>query len=222
MLACREPIKSLADFKGKRIRTTGGNVELVQMGGGVPVSATLVETVGLLQRGGLDCQFGVHGWLKTFGYGDFAKHVTDYPLGMTGPAVGLMLNRDAWNKMTADQKQAHLKAAAWISAVQALGQFVIENEQILNELKQTKGIALVKADDKDFSGLAAKYDQVLRETNIANAKKFGVADPGAIIDTYAKARTKWAGLSKDIGRDIDKFADAIWREIYSKADLSKL
>jgi TRAP-type C4-dicarboxylate transport system substrate-binding protein len=221
-LACREPIRTLADMKGKRIRATGGNVDLVQFGGGVPVSATLVETVGLLQRGGLDCQFGVHTWLKTFGYGDFAKHVTDFPLGMSGPAVGLMLNRDAWNKFTADQKQAHLKAAAWISATQALGQFVIENENIFNELKQTKGLNVVKADAKGFAELTAKYDQAQRETNIANAKKFGVKDPGAIIDAYTKARAKWAGLSKGIGRDIDKFADAIWREIYSKADVGKL
>jgi TRAP-type C4-dicarboxylate transport system substrate-binding protein len=221
-LACREPIRTLADMKGKRIRATGGNVDLVQLGGGVPVSATLVETVGLLQRGGLDCQFGVHTWLKTFGYADFAKNVTDFPLGMSGPAVGLMINRDAWNKMTADQKQAHLKAAAWISATQALGQFVIENENIFNELKQTKGLNVIKAEAKGFTELTAKYDQAQRETNIANAKKFGVKDPGAIIDSYAKARAKWAGLSKGIGRDIDKFADAIWREIYSKADVGKL
>ena len=70
--------------------------------------------------------------------------------------------------------------------------------------------------------LTARYDAAQRAANIKNAKEFGVADPGAIIDAYAAARKKWSGLSKAVGRDIDKFTDAIWREIYSKVDPDKL
>jgi TRAP-type C4-dicarboxylate transport system substrate-binding protein len=221
-LACREPVRNLADLKGKRVRGTGGNADLMKMAGAVPIAATLVEAVSLLQRGGMDCQFGVHTWLKIFGYADFAKYLTDTPLGLTGPAVGLMLNRDAWNKMTPDQKRVHLKYAAQLSAELALGQFVIENEKILNELKASKGVQIVRGDAKEFAELAKRYDAAQRETNIANGKKFGVADPGAIIDAYVKAQEKWAKLSPAIGRDIDKFADAIWREVYSKVDLAKL
>ena len=222
-LTCREPVKSLADLKGKRVRATGGSVELMAMLGAVPVNATLPEAANLLQRGGLDCQFGVHTWLKTFGYADFAKNLTAYPLGLTGPAIGLLMNRDAWNKMTADQKKIHLRASARISAELALGQFVLENEQILNELKQSKGLQVVTPTDAPaWKAIADKYDTAQREKNINDAKKFGVADPAAVIDAYAKAREKWSKLSPGIGRDIDKFADAIWNEVYSKVDPSKL
>ena len=41
------------------MRATGGNAELMQAAGMVPVGATLVEAVGLLQRGGIDCQHGM-------------------------------------------------------------------------------------------------------------------------------------------------------------------
>ena len=223
MLACREPVKSLADLKGKRVRATGGSTELMSMAGAVPVAATLPEAVSLLQRGGLDCQFGVHTWLKTFGYGDFAKYVTDYPLGLTGPAIGLMMNRDAWNKLTPEQQKIHLKYAALESADLALGQFVIENAAILKELTETKGVQLVKVTDpKEFEALITKYDKAQREKNIADAKKFGVPDPAAIIDAYASARQRWGARSKEIGQDIGKFADAIWNEVYSKVDPSKL
>jgi len=122
-LTCTSPVKTLADLKGKRVRATGGSNEMMQMFGAVPVSATLVEAVGLLQRGGLDCQFGVHTWLKTFGYADFAKYVTSTPLGLTGPAVNI-LNRDAWNKMTAEHKKIHLKQMSYVSAALALCQMV--------------------------------------------------------------------------------------------------
>ena len=221
-LACREPVKSLADLKGKRVRATGGYVELMRQSDAVPIAATLVEAVGLLQRGGLDCQFGVHGWLKIFGYADFVKNVTDYPLGITGPAVGMLLNRDVWNKMTLEQKKIHIKAAAYVSAALALGQFVIENEEIFSELQRTKGLTVVKSNRPEFDALVAKYEPIMRQRNIDNAKQFGVPDPAALIDAYAAARKKWAVLSKDIGRDIDKFAAAIQREIYDKVDPNKM
>jgi TRAP-type C4-dicarboxylate transport system substrate-binding protein len=121
---CRDPIKSVADLKGKRIRGTGGGVELFNMAGAVPVAATLTEAVSLLQRGGLDCMWGVWEWLKTFGYGDFAKNVVDYPFGITGPALGMMLNRTTWNGMTLEQKKLHLKQAGHVTAEMALGNFV--------------------------------------------------------------------------------------------------
>lgn len=215
-LACRSPVQSLADLKGKRVRGVGGYNELITMLGAVPVGATLVEAVGLLQRGGLDCQLGTNGWLKVFGYGDVVKTITDQPLGMTGPAIGLMLNRDVWNKFTPEQKKVHLRAAARLSALQSLGQFVIEEEQVLNELTRTKGITVVKAATKDFDAVAAKYETIQRERNIENATKLGVKNPAAIVDAYAAARKKWGALSKGIGRDVDKLTAAIQREIYDK------
>jgi len=221
-LTCRDPVKSLADLKGKRVRAVGGNVELMTMAGAVPIAATLVETVSLLQRGGMDCQFGVHAWLKVFGYADSAKFVNDHPLGLTGPAVGMILNRDVWNKFTLEQKKLHLKQASYISAAMAIGGFVVDEEAILNELKQGKGVNIVKAVDKEFEAVTARFDTAQRDRNIENAKKFGVPNPAAIIDAYAAGRKKWAVLSKGIGRDIDKFAAAIQREIYDKVDPDKM
>src|SRR5712691_852750 len=62
VLTCREPLKTMADLKGKRVRATGGSAEMFKLAGMVPVGATLVEAVGLLQRGGLDCQHGIVDW----------------------------------------------------------------------------------------------------------------------------------------------------------------
>ena len=47
-LTCRTPVRNLDDLKGKRVRATGGNHDLMAIAGAVPVAATLVETVGLL------------------------------------------------------------------------------------------------------------------------------------------------------------------------------
>lgn len=222
LLACRQPVKTVADLKGKRIRATGGNAELMKHAGAVPVGVTLVDAVGLLQRGGLDCQHGIADWLRTFGYADFAKHVVDYPLGLTGPAIGFVLNRDTWNKFTPEQKRIHIKYAAWMSAKMAIGNFLIANEEGLQSVIKDKGVQLTKVDTKEWDDLAAGYKKTERETNIAAGKQFGVKDPGAIIDDYEKTIEKWRAKSKEIGRDIDKFADVLMKEIYSKIDPDKL
>ena len=103
----------------------------------------------------------------------------------------------------------------------AIGNFIISNENSLKETIAQKGASLVKV-GKDFDGLVANYRKVERDRNIANARGFGVQNPAAIVDAYGRAVVKWQKLSKGIGRDIDKFTDALWREIYSKVDPEKL
>ncbi len=223
LLACNQPVKSLADLKGKRVRATGGNAELFRVAGAVPVGATLVEAVGLLQRGGIECQHGIADWLRTFGYADFAKYVTDYPLGLTGPAIGFVLNRDTWNKFTLEQKKIHIKWAAWMSAKLAIGNFIIANEEGLQTVIKDKGVQMVKVTNPaEWEAVLQNYKKLERDRNIATGKEFGVKDPAAIMDDYEKTIVKWRALSKDIGRDIDKFQAVLMREIYSKIDPEKL
>ncbi len=218
VLTCREPIRTVAELKGKRIRATGGAAEMFKLAGAVPVGATLVEAVGLLQRGGLDCQYGIYDWLRTFGYADVAKYVMDYPLGISGPAIGMFLNRDSWKSFTLEQKRIHVKYAAWLSAKMAIGNFVISNEDALATVIKDKGVQRIKV---DFDAIPANYKKVQREANIATAKNFGVKDPAPIIDYYEQAVERWRPRSKQIGRDIDKFTDVLDREVFSKLDPNK-
>ena len=221
VLTCREPLRTMADLRGKRVRATGGNAEMLKMAGMVPVGATLVEAVGLLQRGGLDCQHGIIDWLRTFGYGDVAKYIMDYPLGLSGPALGILMNRDAWNNLTPEQKKVHLKHGAWLSAKMAIGNFIVSNEEALNTVVKDKGVQLIKVGNA-FDPIPENYKRVQRETNVATAKGFGVQDPAAIIDYYEAAVERWRPVSKQIGRDVDKFTDVLNKEVFSKIDPDKL
>jgi TRAP-type C4-dicarboxylate transport system substrate-binding protein len=221
VLTCREPLRTMADLKGKRVRATGGNAEMLKMAGMVPVGATLVEAVGLLQRGGLDCQHGIVDWVRTFGYGDVAKYLMDYPLGLSGPALGILMNRDAWKAFTLDQKKVHIRQAAWLSAKMAIGNFIISNEEALNTVVRDKGVQVVKVGNA-FDAIPAAYKKVQRESNIATAKGFGVQDPAVLIDYYEQAVERWRPRSKEIGRDVDKFTDVLNAEVFSKIDPDKL
>jgi TRAP-type C4-dicarboxylate transport system substrate-binding protein len=220
-LLCTKPVRTVEELKGKRVRIMGAGVELIKLAGAVPVGATLTETVGLLQRGGIDCANGALDWLKSFGYGEFTKYVVDYPLGIIGTSHPLMINRDAFHKMTPQQKTVHLRASARLAAVHTIGNFIVKNEESYAYVVEKMGVQKV-AVGKDFDELMARYKAIERDRNAKIAKGFGVADPEPILDAYAKAMEKWQRLSKDIGRDTDKLTAALWREVYSKIDPERL
>jgi TRAP-type C4-dicarboxylate transport system substrate-binding protein len=218
---CVKPVRSVEDLKGKRIRATGAAVDLVKLAGGVPVSATLPDTVSILQRGGIDCTYGVPEWLKTYSFGEFAKYAVDYPLGVLSPVVAFLMRRDTFHKLTREQKVAHLKAAARIAAVHSIGNFIVRNEESYRHAVDKMGVQKM-AVGKDFDELMARYKAGERERNVSVAKGFGVKDPEAILDAHARNVEKWQKLSKDIGRDPDKLTEALWREVYSRLDPDKL
>ncbi len=220
-LMCRTPVTKVEDLKGKRVRATGGYGEMMTMAGAVPMSVTLTDTVGLLQRGSLDCVAGAAEWLKTYGYGDTAKNLSSVALGVTGPAIAFMVSRTAWGKMNHEQKVVHLKQSAQMTAVHAIGNFVVKNQKSLEEVVASKGVKLVTT-DASFDKLLADYKTKERERVIAAAKGFGVADPAPILDAYARNVQKWTALSKTIGLDTDKFAAALWTEVLSKVNPDSL
>jgi TRAP-type C4-dicarboxylate transport system substrate-binding protein len=53
---CREPVASLADLRGKRVRTAGGSTnDLIQAIGALPVGIAFPEVYTALERGTVDC-----------------------------------------------------------------------------------------------------------------------------------------------------------------------
>lgn len=221
-LACTQPFTKVEDLKGKRIRGQGGPAQLWEMAGAIPVSATLPEAVTLLQRGGLDCMHTTYTWLQTFGYGDFAKNVLDVPMSLSGPAVGLMLNRDTWNKFTTAQKIIHLKKAAFLSANIAVEEFTTDNQANLEKVIKEKGVKLIPVDKVGFATLVSRFDAAQRATIIESSKKLGVKEPEKLLDAYKANLEKWKGLTANVGTDMNKLSDLIWEHIYSKVDVTKL
>jgi hypothetical protein len=144
-------------------------------------------------------------------------------MSLSGPAIGMMINRDTWNSFTAEQKKIHLRKAAYISAAEATGDFGTEQDRYLALVKKNKGVKLVKAENKGFEELIARFDKVQRQKVIEAAEKFGVKNPGAIIDAYKKNLAKWQMLTAGLtNKDTDKLDALIWEHIYSKIDVSKL
>ena len=217
MLGCTTEVQTVDDMEGLKVRAAGGTVRLMEAAGAVPVAATLVEAINLLQTGAIDCVFGTAGWYRSFGYADFVTHHTDYPMGMTGPATGWLMNRDAWNQLDDAEKELHLRKGAMVSAMQALGQFVREEQEALQWAVDEKGVEIVDADDEAFGQLMEEFVAAQDAAVIEASKAQGVQNPEEIIANYRENFEKWKGLTEGFD-DIDTLTQLYWDEVYSKID----
>jgi TRAP-type C4-dicarboxylate transport system substrate-binding protein len=98
VLFCKGEIKSVADLKGKKIRTFNQTLsDFVDAVGGTPVNLSFAEVVPALQNGTANC--GVTGT----GSGNSAKwwEVTDhlFPLVLGWAPYFSAINLDTWNKL---------------------------------------------------------------------------------------------------------------------------
>ena len=211
----------MADLKGKRVRATGGNAEMFKMAGMVPVGATLVEAVGLLQRGGLDCQHGIHDWLRTFGYGDVAKYVMDYSARPHRARDRLLHEPRHLEELHAGAEEDPPEAGGLAERQAGDRQFHRLQRGFAQHRDQGQGRSTGEGRQR-LDPVADNYKKVQRDANVATARNFGVADPGKIIDTMRRRSSAGGRYRRRSGRDIDKYTDLLNREIFSKVDPDKL
>jgi TRAP-type C4-dicarboxylate transport system substrate-binding protein len=219
-IMCRKEVTTLKDFKGKKVRGSGGSVHMIKLGGGVPVNMTPAEATTALQRGTLDCVHGAIGWLKGYSYQDVAKFVVSTPMGMVGPAVAMAMNLKTWRSMTNAQREVHWKYLPLLNAHSALTAYMFRDNAILKDA-QSVGVKITKG-GAGFQGVIDKRIELQRDINSKRFGKFGVKNPGKILDAYDKALVKWRKISKEVGTDIDKWAAALKREVYDKIDPNSL
>jgi TRAP-type C4-dicarboxylate transport system substrate-binding protein len=104
-ILCREPVRTVEDFAGKRIRAYGIALPAaIQAIGGVPVSMSTVETYEALERGVLDCTpiepVIAHGQK----YDEVAKYYVDAPMGASWGQF-IVINTNKWTSLPDDLKQ---------------------------------------------------------------------------------------------------------------------
>ncbi|KAA2314962.1 hypothetical protein DL237_17755 [Pseudooceanicola sediminis] len=216
LLMCKPEVKTVADLDGVKVRASGGGVAVIKKTGATPVAMNPAEATAALERGVVDCVMGSLAWLRNYGYMDIVDYVLDYPLGMAGPPMLMYVNRDAWNAMTPEQRKAHIDNAARLVAIGTI-EAQLEVDAEVKDAALQKGITFNTGGD-DFAAIMQERtdEQTAEIVEIATAA--GVEDIEGLLATYSDLLDKWHGLSQDIGMDVDKFTEALNREVYSKVD----
>jgi TRAP-type C4-dicarboxylate transport system substrate-binding protein len=98
VLFCRQPFASLADLRGRKIRTFGNSlVDLVGAMGAQPVSIGFPEVYSALERGVVDCGITGSGSGVAARWPEVTTHISNLPLSWA--VAGYMVNLAWWNRL---------------------------------------------------------------------------------------------------------------------------
>lgn len=104
-IICTKPVRTMADFKGLRIRSYGIALPaMLEAIGAVPVSMADVDGYEALSNGILDCSPGDPALTVGWKWADVAKYYIDVPMGASWGHI-LVMNLDRYNALPADLKK---------------------------------------------------------------------------------------------------------------------
>jgi TRAP-type C4-dicarboxylate transport system substrate-binding protein len=218
ILFCREPIRTLEEFQGKRIRTAGSTVSMwVEAAGGVPVNVPSSEMYTGLERGTLDCASNAASDLIDRSLWEVAEHTTVLPTGMyySGPQWGF--NPDFWASLTPEYRTILMEATAQTMATMMVN-YIANAESALvtaaergNTIHEPAEDLKASADDFRAQAVQMAYDMA--------ADRYELENGAELIDEFRALYDEWQGLLDGIDRtDEAAIAALAMEEIYDKVD----
>lgn len=172
-IICTKPIKSLADFKGKRIRSYGFALPpLIEGLGATPVSMNTTDAYEALQRGILDCSpidpVLAHGWK----YDEVAKYYINVPLGASFGHM-ITMNLKSYEKLDT-QTRAILDGLGREYVVRYSVEMATITDQVVQGWKK-QGVTVINFPRDEFAKLVnLPAVKAVREKWIKRAKELGV------------------------------------------------
>lgn len=217
-LMCKTPVRTLAEIKGKRVRTNGTALSRwAETVGAVPVNVPSSEMYQGIEKGTLDCALNVASDLKSRSLWDVAKHTTMAPLGIywAGPMWGY--NQDFWNSLSAENRRTLFDASALAMAKLYIGY----NASIQTALAEAKehGVSIYQPDQAMIGSIEKFATDNISSVYQTATDKYGVKNPEDLIGRFQKAMEKWEKLFADVNRDdANAIAAVIKKELFDKID----
>ncbi|PWE28921.1 C4-dicarboxylate ABC transporter substrate-binding protein [Pararhodobacter marinus] len=191
---CREPLSTLADFEGKRVRMPGGGwARFGQAIGVVGVNVPSNEIYTAFERGSVDCTASDTSHL-TGGATlmEVAGGVTTLAMSPFYAGVTWAYNPDFWAGLTPEQRRTVFDVSA-----ESLARLQVAYAREASEARDAaaeRGIPIVEPD----ASLQEAYDAWVADgvgdmAGIA-ASAHGIEDPQALFDSFQGYVDKWVGL----------------------------
>jgi TRAP-type mannitol/chloroaromatic compound transport system substrate-binding protein len=163
------PIKSLADYKGKKLRTPArATIHILEKLGGSPVKMAGGEIYLAVERGTLDgAEFSAPGIDWEMGFAEITKYWSVPCWFQPASQIGMAVNLNSYNKLP-KQYQAILRTAAKAAAMEALTFYEADSDRAIEKFKE-KGTEVVQLDDASLQ----KLDELAGDYIIMAAKERG-------------------------------------------------
>lgn len=219
-LICGFEAHDLADFQGKKVRTSSdAQAGFINEIGGVPVNAPASEIYTGMQRGTIDCTAGSPLFLTDFAkLAEVAKSDYLIPLGSNANG-GYYFNQDFWKNRTPDERKLLLHALSESTARE-----MIEwggNIDKAWQAAKDHNVELVKPTDADLATLAAYKKEFISNLAKESMEKSGIDDPTDLINQMTAAMDKWKKLLDGVDRsNVEQVSNLLNKEIFDKIDVN--
>lgn len=217
-LLCVSEVVTLADIQGMRIRVPGAaHSDWAHAVGATPVNVPSSEMYSGLDRGQIDCAAIPANDLQTRSLWDVAKHATMIDLGVYYSGYSQGANREFWQSLTDEQRQAFFDTIP----TALVDQLIHYEETIAAALEEAEkqGVTLHQPAE-DLQATVEEFKARARENAIRmGVDTFGMSNPEPIIDQFEQLAEKWTDLLNGVDRtDRDTLIQLAVDEIYSKLD----
>ena len=109
---CNDPVKTMEDFKNRKIRSYGSFVpKMFEALGAVPVNIPPVDMIQAMQSGAMDCTYMFNSAVKAFKVDQVADYGTDISFGVIS-AHTLFISKEKWESWPDDVRTLFEETAA--------------------------------------------------------------------------------------------------------------
>jgi len=109
---CNDPVKTMEDFKNRKIRSYGSFVpKMFEALGAVPVNIPPVDMIQAMQSGAMDCTYMFNSAVKAFKVDQVADYGTDISFGVIS-AHTLFISKEKWESWPQDVRTLFEETAA--------------------------------------------------------------------------------------------------------------
>ncbi|MEB8326032.1 TRAP transporter substrate-binding protein DctP [Dietzia kunjamensis] len=192
-LICTDPITSLADARGKSVRTGGQAwADIAQSIGMTPVSLPGAEMYEALQRGIVDCAMVAGADMVDSNLFEVAKHYTTMNLPGFTP-YGIFISKKTWDKLDEETKDA-----IWDNLHVYMESLTVEGMKLESSLFDEPGMQFHEM-EPDLAEAVAQYQDEVR-TSAADKAPASLPDPQAAVDSFFALNEQWGDtVTNDLG-----------------------
>ena len=213
-LLCREPISSLADAKGVKVRVSGPPARTVAELGMTPVNISFSETYDALTRGETSCTILGAAAMASAQFFDVAKYLSSgLDIGTYAAYSTFTINRDLWESFATEEKNGWYAASVY-GIVDQVREAIKANDAAISPAKDKLGVTIVPAQEDLRQSLKTATDG-LASSAIEITTGRGVEDAEAIARKYAENVEKWTSIYNEIGSN-GAWSEAQWEDYASR------
>ncbi|AGS35355.1 hypothetical protein B841_09410 [Corynebacterium maris DSM 45190] len=196
-MLCNEPVTSLEDAAGKRVRV-GGELysNAVEALGMTPVTLSGSEIYEAFERGVVDCFVGAEPDMTGLGLWEVGKNFVR--VGFPGwSSISLASSEAFMESLTPEQKAAFDDNRAEFMKIYYEGYF--DEQKLFHQKQEEMGISTL-APEQDLRQAIDTHFATLRD-DMADNPPGNVEKPDEAIVRYEELRQKWTDIVVDLGYD---------------------